>query len=67
MLKCLGPETGELKRLLVMPEAGGTGAGRPLVKARVEAARRMGLRRLVVDTMTPNVEMRSLDPKPGFT
>lgn len=27
----------------------------------------MGLRRLVVDTLMPNVEMRGLDPKLGFT
>ncbi len=67
MLKCLDEETGELKRLFVTKEARGTGAGRKLVEARVEAARQMGLKRLVVDTLTPNVEMRSLYPKLGFT
>lgn len=66
MLKCLDDDTGELKRLYVSPEARGTGAGRRLVEVRVEAARRMGLKRLVVDTLTPNVEMRSLYPKLGF-
>ena len=67
MLKCLDAETGELKRLFVTEAARGTGAGRKLVEARVEAARAMGLKRLVVDTLTPNVEMRSLYPKMGFT
>lgn len=66
MLKCLDAETGELKRLYVTSAARGTGAGRRLVEARVDAARRMGLRRLVVDTLTPNVEMRGLYPKLGF-
>jgi len=67
MLKYLDAETGELKRLYVQPSARGTGAGRRLVEARVDAARRMGLRRLVVDTLSPSVEMRSLYPKLGFT
>jgi GNAT superfamily N-acetyltransferase len=67
MLKCLDAETGELKRLFVTEAARGTGAGRKLVQARVDAARAMGLKRLVVDTLTPNVEMRSLYPKMGFT
>ncbi len=67
MLKCLDSNTGELKRLFVQPSARGTGAGRRLVEARVEAARKMGLTRLVVDTLTPNVEMRSLYAKLGFT
>lgn len=67
MLKCLDAETGELKRLFVTEAARGTGAGRKLVQARVDAARAMGLKRLVVDTLTPNVEMRSMYPKMGFT
>ena len=66
MLKSLDIETGELKRLYVNPAARGTGAGRRLVEMRVDAARRMRLKRLVVDTLTPNVEMRSLYPKLGF-
>ncbi|MGP6085890.1 GNAT family N-acetyltransferase [Antarctobacter jejuensis] len=66
MLKCLDDRTGELKRLYVTSSARGTGAGRRLVEVRVEEARRMGLQRLVVDTLTPNVEMRSLYPKLGF-
>ncbi|UWQ89423.1 GNAT family N-acetyltransferase [Rhodobacteraceae bacterium M382] len=67
MLKCLDAETGELKRLFVTEAARGTGAGRKLVTARVDAARALGLKRLVVDTLTPSVEMRSMYPKMGFT
>ncbi|MCI5097751.1 MAG: GNAT family N-acetyltransferase [Rhodobacteraceae bacterium] len=67
MLKCLDAETGELKRLFVSEMARGTGAGRKLVEARIAFARELGLKRLVVDTLTPNVEMRSLYPKLGFT
>lgn len=66
MMKCLGPETGELKRDFVTEQARGTGTGRALVEAREQVARDMGLKRLVADTLTPNVEMRSLYPKLGF-
>lgn len=67
MLKCLDQETGELKRVFVTEAARGTGTGRALIQAREDAARRMGLKRLVADTLTPNVEMRGLYPKLGFT
>ena len=65
-MKRLDPQTGELKRVFVTEKARGTGAGRALIEAREAAARDMGLSRLVADTLTPNVEMRSLYPKLGF-
>ncbi|SMY06786.1 GNAT family N-acetyltransferase [Flavimaricola marinus] len=67
MMKKLDAETGELKRVFVGEAARGTGTGRALIQARIDAAREMGLKRLVADTLTPNVEMRSLYPKLGFT
>ncbi len=67
MMKRLDAETGELKRMFVTKAARGTGAGRALVLKREEVARDMGLKRLVADTLNPNVEMRSLYPKLGFT
>ncbi|MEM9270044.1 MAG: GNAT family N-acetyltransferase, partial [Pseudomonadota bacterium] len=66
MLKTLSQGTGELKRLYVSDAARGTGAGRNLVQAREAEARRMGLTRLVADTLTSNIEMRGLYPKLGF-
>ncbi|MFD0979605.1 GNAT family N-acetyltransferase [Tropicimonas aquimaris] len=66
MMKRLDPDTGELKRVFVTQAARGTGTGRRLIEARTAAARQMGLKRLVADTLTPNVEMRSLYPKLGF-
>lgn len=66
MLKRLDDATGELKRLYVMDRARGSGAGRGLVEARIAAARRMGLARVVADTLTPNVEMRALYARMGF-
>lgn len=66
MMKCLGPEIGELKRVFVTEKARGTGTGRALIEAREKVAREMGLKRLIADTLTPNVEMRDLYPKLGF-
>lgn len=66
MLKRLDQETGELKRVFVTEQARGTGTGRALIQARESAALNMGLKRLVADTLTPNVEMRDLYPKLGF-
>ena len=66
MMKSLDRHTGELKRDFVTESARGTGIGRALVEAREAAARRMGLKRLIADSLTPNVEMRSLYLKLGF-
>jgi GNAT superfamily N-acetyltransferase len=66
MMKRLDQETGELKRDYVSASARGTGIGRRLLQARVDAARQMGLKRLIADTLPPNVEMRNLYPKLGF-
>lgn len=65
-LKSLGSAKGELKRLFVRPEARGLGVGRRLVEMRVDAARQMGLRTLLVDTLKNNFEMRGLYQKLGF-
>ncbi len=66
MMKRLDRDTGELKRIFVTEAARGTGTGRRLIEARIAAARQMGLKRLIADTLTPNVEMRRLYPKLGF-
>ncbi|MFZ7091923.1 GNAT family N-acetyltransferase [Primorskyibacter sp. 2E233] len=67
MLKRLDQDTGELKRVFVTEAARGTGTGRRMIERRMQVARQMGLKRLVADTLTPNVEMRALYPKLGFT
>ncbi|WP_171129520.1 MULTISPECIES: GNAT family N-acetyltransferase [unclassified Ruegeria] len=66
MMKRFDDVTGELKRVFVTEAARGTGTGRALIEAREQAARDMGLTRLIADTLTPNVEMRDLYPKLGF-
>ena len=65
-LKRVGADQGELKRLFVRSEARGSGLGRRLVLQRIEDAKAMGLRELIVDTLSPNVEMRRLYASLGF-
>ncbi|WP_223422236.1 GNAT family N-acetyltransferase [Tateyamaria pelophila] len=66
MMKRLDDDTGELKRVFVTEAARGTGTVRALIETRERVAREMGLKRLIADTLTPNVEMRDLYPKLGF-
>jgi GNAT superfamily N-acetyltransferase len=66
MLKRCDQHTNELKRVFVTEDARGIGTGRAVTEARENAARSMGLKRLIADTLTPNVEMRILYPKLGF-
>ena len=51
---------GELKRLFLRPETRGTGLGRRLVTERIRIAHQMGLKTLVVDTLSTTVEMQAL-------
>ncbi|MDA7963203.1 GNAT family N-acetyltransferase [Ruegeria sp.] len=66
MMRRFDEHTGELKRVFVSDTARGTGTGRALIEAREQVARDMGLKRLIADTLTPNIEMRDLYPKLGF-
>jgi len=65
-LKPIDADRAELKRLFVRPGARGLGIGRKLVELRINAAREMGLRELLVDTLKNNVEMQGLYGKLGF-
>ena len=60
------PDAGELKRLFVRPEASGNRLGRALVDARMEAARKMGWRTLLVNAVTGNRDMLRIYESLGF-
>ena len=65
-LRRLPGDKGELKRLFVCPEARGTGLGRRLVTERIEIAREMGLKTLLVDTIRTTKAMQALYASLGF-
>ncbi|MER0445380.1 GNAT family N-acetyltransferase [Streptomyces sp. Edi4] len=60
------PATAELTRIYVRPFARGTGGGGALLNALEDAARRLGARRLALDTRHDLVEARGLYAKHGY-
>ncbi|WP_299150052.1 GNAT family N-acetyltransferase [uncultured Tateyamaria sp.] len=56
----------EIKRVFVDPAARGTGAGRILLQATLDGARRDGYTRAVLDTIAPLTEAIALYDRMGF-
>ena len=65
-LRRIDATTGEVKRLYVRPGVRGHGLGGELARRVIEAAREIGYRRLVLDTLEPMTEARSLYGSRGF-
>lgn len=65
-MRPLGDRTGEVKRLYVRNEYRGSGLGRMLVEAVIQAARRAGYRELRLDTLGTMTSARALYDRLGF-
>jgi len=65
--RMIRPDVAEIKRLYVRPSARGTGLGKALVHAVMDEARRLGAKRLFLDTVTTMSEAVALYRGLGFT
>ena len=65
-VRLLDPETGEIKRMFVSPSVRGRGLGRCLMAALEAEARRLGVRRLVLETGIRQTAALALYRSAGF-
>lgn len=65
-VKTLSPGVAEIKRMFVAPSARGRGHGRRMLVALEDAARAMGLSRVVLDTAAPLAEAHRLYERHGY-
>ena len=66
LVRELGPDVGELKRMYVAQEVRGQGVGRALLERLEAEARTLGLARLVLETGTRQLEALALYRRAGF-
>ena len=67
LVRELGPNVGELKRMYVVPDMRGRGIGRALLERLESEARDVGLSRIVLETGTRQSEAIALYRRAGFT
>jgi len=66
-IRLLDSDTAEIKRMYVAPEARGLGIGRSLLDSLESEARRLGARRLVLETGNRQPEALALYGRSGFS
>jgi GNAT superfamily N-acetyltransferase len=66
-IRRIDPETAEIKRMYVVPEARGRGVGRMMLVALEAEARRLGVKRILLETGVRQLEALALYAQAGFT
>lgn len=66
MMRKIRPDTAEFKRMYVRPAGRGHGIGRKMIEMRIDAARIMGLRTIVADTLKASTTMHGIYRDMGF-
>jgi GNAT superfamily N-acetyltransferase len=66
-IRRIDPGTAEIKRMYVAPEARGRGVGRMVLEALEAEARRLGVKRIVLETGVRQLEALALYAQAGFT
>ena len=65
-IRKLDSDTAEIKRMYVVPESRGKGISKSILKALEEEARRLGVRRIVLETGERQIEAMALYTRAGF-
>jgi GNAT superfamily N-acetyltransferase len=66
-IRKLDADTAEIKRMYVIPEARGKGISKMILSALEEEARRLGVRRIVLETGERQIEAVALYTRAGFS
>lgn len=67
LVREVGPNAGEIKRMYVAPDSRGRGIGRAVLDRLESEARTLGVSRLVLETGTRQIEAIALYRRAGFT
>lgn len=67
LVREIGPQAGEIKRMYVAPDARGQGVGRALLTRLEAEAHRLGLARLVLETGTRQTDAIALYRRAGYS
>ena len=66
-IRKLNADTAEIKRMFVVPEARGKGLSKQILSALEQEGRRLGVRRIVLETGDRQIEAVALYERAGFT
>ena len=65
-MRKIRPDAAEFKRMYVRPAGRGQGIGRKMIEMRIEAAKAMGLKTILADTLKASTTMHTIYHDMGF-